>query len=62
MASGNPRPTAAHTAKQLRERAKALWGQRRAAQLQQSLEDTAHTLTELRDNLPAKNVEPGFYP
>ena len=62
MASGNPKPTAEDTARQLREQAEALWGERRAAQLQQSIEDTARNLTELRDNLPAKSVEPGFYP
>ena len=62
MASGNPRPTVADTVKQLTEQAEALWGERRAAELRQSLEDTARALTELRDDLPIKSVEPGFYP
>ncbi len=62
MANNTPNPSAADIAGQLTEQAKALWGERRAAQLQQSLEETARMLLELRHNLPDRDVEPGFYP
>ena len=62
MAGSTVRPSTADIAKQLNEQAKALWGERRAAELQGSLEDTARILVELRDNLPDRDVEPGFYP
>ena len=62
MVGSTSRPTVADTAKQLTEQAKALWGEKRAAELQGSLEDTARILTELRESLPDGDVEPGFYP
>lgn len=62
MAGSTVRPSAADTAKQLNDQAKALWGERRTAELQGSLEDTARILTELRESLPDRGVEPGFYP
>ncbi len=58
MAGSILRPSTADIAKQLNEQAKALWGERRTAELQESLEDTARILVELRDNLPDRDVEP----
>ena len=49
-------------ARQLTAQAKALWGERRTAELRGPLEDTARLLTELRERIPDRNVEPGFYP
>lgn len=62
MADSVNGPSAADTAKRLNEQAKALFGERRTAELQGSLEDTARILTELRESLPDRGVEPGFYP
>ena len=62
MASKTPNPSAADIEAQLAEQAKALWGEQRAAQLEQTLEQTARMLLELGQSLPDRNVEPGCHP
>ena len=62
MANEVPRISTGDATGQLNERARELWGDRRAEELRQPLEDTARILAELRRNFPDKNVEPGFYP
>jgi hypothetical protein len=62
MASKTPNPSAADIAAQLAEQARTLWGEQRAAQLEQTLEQTARMLLELGQSLPDRNVEPGCHP
>ena len=47
--------------KELTEKAKALWGDARAAELSRTLETTASQLIEVRQHLPERDVEPGFF-
>ena len=47
--------------KELTEKAKALWGDARAAELSRTLETTASQLVEVRQDLPERDVEPGFF-
>ena len=49
-------------ANHLVQQARTLWGEQRAAQIQESLEQTARMLAELGRNLPDRNVEPGCHP
>ncbi len=47
-------------AEALIERAAALWGRERAADLRPILEETSKHLWELSRNAPESDVEPGF--
>ncbi len=47
--------------RELTDKAKALWGDERAAELSNTLEATASQLTEVRQHLPERAVEPGFF-
>ena len=61
MLDSTLRPSAADVARQLTAQAEASRGERRTAELRGPLEETARILTELRERLPDRNVEPGFY-
>jgi hypothetical protein len=47
--------------RELRARARALWGEERVAAIASSLEQTARQLWEVSRSLPQREVEPGFY-
>ncbi len=47
--------------RELTEKAKALWGDARAAELSRTLETTASQLIEVRQDMPERDVEPGFF-
>ena len=47
--------------RELTDKAKALWGDARAAELSRTLETTASQLIEVRQHLPERDVEPGFF-
>lgn len=47
--------------RELRERARALWGKERAGAISGSIEQTARQLWEVSRSLPHREVEPGFY-
>lgn len=62
MTTSNPTPSQEEIAQGLSEQAKWLWGEQRANELKSSLENTAGQLRRLAENLPGRDVEPGFYP
>lgn len=45
----------------LLEQAKANWGADRAQEIQVTLENASRQLSEVSNNLPDKETEPGFY-
>ena len=45
----------------LTARARALWGEHKAATMSSALEQTARQLWEIAQTTPARDVEPGFY-
>jgi hypothetical protein len=47
--------------RKLLEQAKANWGPDRAGEIQVTLEDASRQLSEVSNNLPDKETEPGFY-
>ena len=62
MTTTNPNQTHEEIVQGLVDHAKQLWGAQRANELRSSLESTATQLLQLADNLPDRDVEPGFYP
>ena len=62
MTTIDPTPSQEEIAQGLSEQAKRLWGEQRANELQPSLDNTAAQLQRLAENLPDRDVEPGFYP
>ena len=47
--------------RQLLEQAKANWGEDRAKEIQDTLEQASRQLSEVLNHLPDKETEPGFY-
>ena len=47
--------------RKLLEQAKANWGADRAQEIQVTLENASRQLSEVSNNLPDKETEPGFY-
>lgn len=47
--------------KRLLEQAKANWGKDRAKEIRFTLEQASRQLSEISNNLPDKETEPGFY-
>ncbi len=47
--------------REMTDRAKALWGEERAAAISAALQQTARQLQEVDQTLPGRDVEPGFY-
>ena len=62
MTTRNPEQSHEQFLQGLLEQARRLWGERRAEELQASLESTATQLRHLAEHLPDQDVEPGFYP
>ena len=47
--------------RRLLEQAKAMWGEDRPQEIQVTLEQASRQLSEVLNNLPDKETEPGFY-
>ena len=47
--------------REMTDRAKALWGEERAAAISAALQQAARQFQEVDQSLPGRNVEPGFY-
>ena len=47
--------------REMTDRAKALWGEGRAAAISAALQQAARQLQEVDQTLPGRDVEPGFY-
>ena len=62
MTTNDPTPSHEKITQGLSDQAKLLWGEVRAEELTPSLENTASQLLRLADNLPERDLEPGFYP
>ena len=62
MTTNHPTPYQEEIIQGLTEQAKLLWGEGRAEELKPSLENTASQLLRLAENLPDRDLEPGFYP
>ncbi len=61
MANMKPNDTVEEIAVELRAEAVRLWGERRAGELEASLQQTAQQLWELGQVTPGRDLEPGFY-
>ncbi len=59
----NMRPTDSvdEITRELRAQAVRLWGEQRAGELEESLQQTALQLWELGQETPHRDLEPGFY-
>ena len=54
-------PTYEELLRDITERAKALWGVAKAAEMADALEQTALNMEEIDRTMPKRDVEPGFY-
>ena len=61
MVNMKPNDTVDEIARELRAQAVRLWGDQRAAELEDSLQQTAIQLWELGQVTPHRDLEPGFY-
>ncbi len=61
MASMKPGVSPEDILRELQQQARILWGDRRAEEIEPSLEQTARQLVDVSRNLPFPEVEPGFY-
>lgn len=61
MSEDMPMASREEIAKSLEGRAAQLWGQQRADELTQTIEETAEHILRLSQNLPDAEEEPGFY-
>jgi hypothetical protein len=55
------KPTYDELLKDITDRAKALWGDAKAAEMTAALESTARQMVEIDLVMPRVDVEPGFY-
>ncbi len=61
MATLNSNASPEHILRQLLEQAKANWGEDRAKEIRDTLEQASRQLSEVLNHLPDKETEPGFY-
>ncbi len=61
MVNIKPNESVEEIAVQLRAQAVRLWGEQRAGELEESLQQTAFQLWELGQVTPHRDLEPGFY-
>ncbi len=61
MPASNSNASPEDILRRLSEQAKANWGEDRAREIQNSLEQVSRQLSEVLSNLPDKETEPGFY-
>ena len=55
------KPTHEELLRDITERAKALWGEAKAAEMADALEQTALNMEQIDRMMPERDVEPGFY-
>lgn len=55
------KPTHEELLRDITDRAKALWGEAKAAEMAAALEQTARHMEEIDRTMPKVDVEPGFY-
>ena len=55
------KPTHEELLRDITERAKALWGEAKAAEMAAALERTALEMEEIDRTMPKRDVEPGYY-
>ena len=61
MVNMRPNDSVDEIAQELRAQAVRLWGERRAVELEESLQQTARQLWELGQETPHRDLEPAFY-
>ena len=61
MSTLNSNASPEHILRQLLEQAKANWGEDRAKEIRDTLEQASRQLSDVLSNLPNKETEPGFY-
>ena len=61
MSTSNSNSSPEDILRQLLEQAKANWGEDRAREIRETLEQASRQLSEVLNNLPDKETEPGFY-
>lgn len=61
MVNMKPNDSVEEIAVELRAQAVRLWGEQRAGELEEYLQQTAHQLWELGQETPHRDLEPGFY-
>ena len=61
MVNMKPNESVEEIAVQLRAQAVRLWGEQRAGELEESLQQTAFQMWELGQVTPHRDLEPGFY-
>ena len=61
MGNMKPNDSVAEIAVELRAQAVRLWGEQRAGELEESLQQTALHLWEVGQVTPDRDLEPGFY-
>ena len=61
MAGMSQRISLEELVREMTDRAKALWGEERAAAISAALQQAARQFQEVDQSLPGRNVEPGFY-
>lgn len=55
------KPTHEELLRDITERAKALWGEAKAAEMAAALERTATEMEEIDRAIPKRDMEPGYY-
>ncbi len=55
------KPTHEELLRDITERAKALWGEAKAAEMEDALEQTALNMEEIDRAIPKRDMEPGYY-
>ena len=61
MVNMKPNDSVEQIADELRTQAARLWGEQRAGELEESLNQTARQLWDLGQETPHRDLEPGFY-
>ena len=61
MVNMKPNDSVERIADELRAQAARLWGEQRAGELEDSINQTAQQLWDLGQETPHRDLEPGFY-
>ena len=61
MVNMKPNDSVEQIADELRTQAARLWGEQRAVELEESINQTARQLWDLGQETPHRDLEPGFY-
>jgi len=61
MPTANSKASPEHILRKLLAQARANWGADRAQEIEITLEDASRQLSQVSNNMPHKETEPGFY-